>query len=323
MTSCATIRTDQGRVGRSNQCMTREGPAPMSGYSTLRSSRSQPSTSARSQSAAGIGAQLRTKYQCDQLPDFRPDRGRLLALGDDLGRPAAVLPVRSPASLQTFGRARSGTRAAMHPAAAIRHRRTATGRSTASTGAASGRFQSHLKRLRPDGRMGFIGLVHCSPSGRWAPRPELLTVPATMAWPPSDTCTCCTVTTCRPPVLIRRRPRSAPTWSCRAGKWRNLMWKRSRNWRAPAVVRGSRSPPSCSDVPHSPSCQRRRENASPWRSKDASGGVMTRARARGPCHLGISRAGVGRRRTWASADGACSGGADSSRRSSRGCGRDE
>jgi HSP20 family protein len=44
--------------------------------------------------------------------------------------------------------------------------------------------------------------------------------------------------------------------------------------------------------------------------------------ARGPCHLGISRAGVGRRRTWASADGACSGGADSSHRSSRGCGRD-
>ena len=102
--------------------MTREGPAPMSGYPTLRSSRSQLSTSARSQSADGIGAQLRTKHQCDQLPDFTPDRGRLLALGDGLGRPAAVLPVGSPASLQALGRAWPGTRAAVHPAAAIRHR---------------------------------------------------------------------------------------------------------------------------------------------------------------------------------------------------------
>ena len=44
--------------------------------------------------------------------------------------------------------------------------------------------------------------------------------------------------------------------------------------------------------------------------------------ARGPSHLVVSRAAVGWRRTWASADGACSAGDDSSHRSSRGCGRD-
>ena len=44
--------------------------------------------------------------------------------------------------------------------------------------------------------------------------------------------------------------------------------------------------------------------------------------ARGPSHLAVSRAAVGWRRTWASADGACSAGDDSSHRSSRGCGRD-
>jgi hypothetical protein len=44
--------------------------------------------------------------------------------------------------------------------------------------------------------------------------------------------------------------------------------------------------------------------------------------ARGPCHLAVRRAAVGCRRSWASVDGACSAGADSSHRSSRGCGRD-
>ena len=44
--------------------------------------------------------------------------------------------------------------------------------------------------------------------------------------------------------------------------------------------------------------------------------------ARGPCHLAVSLPAVGCRRTWASVDGACSAGADSSHRSSRGCGRD-
>jgi hypothetical protein len=45
--------------------------------------------------------------------------------------------------------------------------------------------------------------------------------------------------------------------------------------------------------------------------------------ARGPCHLAVSVPAVGCRRTWASVDGACSAGADSSHRSSRGCGRDD
>ena len=44
--------------------------------------------------------------------------------------------------------------------------------------------------------------------------------------------------------------------------------------------------------------------------------------ARGPCHLAVSLPAVGCRRTWASVDGACSAGADSCHRSSRGCGRD-
>jgi type I restriction enzyme R subunit len=68
-------------------------------------------------------------------------------------------------------------------------------------------------------------------------------------------------------------------------------------------------------------CQWRRENASPWRSKDAAVEVMRRA-PRGPSHLALSRAPVGWRRSWARAAGACSGGADNCHRSSRGYGRD-
>ena len=99
-----------------------------------------------------------------------------------------------------------------HPAAAILHGGTATGRSTAGAGAASGHFPSRLKRFPPAVRMWFIGFnSSLTPSARWAPGVELLTAPATIAWPPSDTCTCCTVTNCRPPVLIRPRV-SSPSW---------------------------------------------------------------------------------------------------------------
>jgi hypothetical protein len=68
-------------------------------------------------------------------------------------------------------------------------------------------------------------------------------------------------------------------------------------------------------------CQRRRENASPWRSKDAAVDVMRRA-PRGPSHLVLSRAAVSWHRSWARAGGACFAEDDSSHRSFRGCGRD-
>jgi hypothetical protein len=56
------------------------------------------------------------------------------------------------------------------------------------------------------------------------------------------------------------------------------------------------------------------QRCSSWRDEKGPRG--------GPSHLVLSRAAVGWRRTWASAAGACSAGADSCRRSSRGCGRD-
>ena len=119
---------------------------------------------------AGIGAQLRTKYQCDQLSDFTPDRSCLLAPGHSFGRPSAVLPVGSPAPLQTFGRAWSGTRAAVHPAAAIRHRRTRDRALHCGCGRRiRGPSRACLKCLPPAGRMGFIGLIHPSPLQRLPP----------------------------------------------------------------------------------------------------------------------------------------------------------
>jgi CorA-like Mg2+ transporter protein len=109
------------------------------------------------------------QHECDEAPNLAPDRGRLLEAGDGFGRPPAMLPIRSPAALQTLGRAWPGTRAAVHPAAAIRHGGTTTGGSASRAGAASGHFSCYLKCLPPAGRMRFIGLVHSSPS-RLAPR---------------------------------------------------------------------------------------------------------------------------------------------------------
>ena len=85
------------------------------------------------------------------------------------------------------------SRAAVYPAAAIRHGGTTAGRSTAGAGATPDRFPSRLKGSSPTGLLGFIAALHRSPPQRAGPPwVELLTAPATIAWPPSDTCTCCT-----------------------------------------------------------------------------------------------------------------------------------
>ena len=109
------------------------------------------------------------QHECDEAPDLTSDRSRLLAPGHGFGRLPAVPPVCSLTPLQILAGAWPGTRAAVHPAAAIRHGGTTTGRSTAGAGAASGHFPSRLKGSSPTGLLGFIAALHRSPPQRAGP----------------------------------------------------------------------------------------------------------------------------------------------------------
>ena len=125
---------------------------------------------------------LASPHQLDEAPDLTPDRGRLFAPGDGFGRPPTMLPVRSPAALQTFGRAGSSTLAAVHTAATVCHGGTATRHAGSCACPAAGRSSSCLKGLAPAGRLGFIGLIHSlPPSACLPPSLELLTAPASTA----------------------------------------------------------------------------------------------------------------------------------------------
>ena len=152
------------------------------------------------------------QHERDEAPDLTPDRGRLLAPGHGFGRPPAVLPVRSPAPLQTLAvcvARYSGRRASGSGHSPWQHRDRAF---RCGCGRRIGALPEPPEVLSASRPPGVHRCIHRSPpSARWAPRVELLTAPATIAWPPSDTCTCCTVTTCRPPVLIRPRA-SSPSW---------------------------------------------------------------------------------------------------------------
>jgi hypothetical protein len=122
--------------------------------------------------------------------------GRLACLG---AAPAMLQP-RSLASLKPSGRDRAIATAAVHPASAVRHRRACAGCASPSPGTAPRRRSGNLGLSTWALRMGTIAHFGCLPG---------VTVPATTAWPPSDTATCCTTTVCFPPFRSRSRV-SAP-----------------------------------------------------------------------------------------------------------------